>query len=74
LGERFFYGRYNTKTKQHWSWRQEWGLELPDRLSEEALLQLLADRIVTILEKGAEPLPAYVPPGYLGEKTEWHNG
>ena len=34
--------------------RQEWGLELPDTLSEEALLQLLADRIVTILERGAE--------------------
>ena len=34
--------------------RQEWGLELPSTLSEEALLQLLADRIVMILEQGAE--------------------
>jgi hypothetical protein len=34
--------------------RQEWGLQLPETLSEEALLQLLADRIVSILEKGAE--------------------
>ncbi len=32
----------------------EWDLKLPETLSEEALLQLLADRIVTIMERGAE--------------------
>ncbi len=33
---------------------QDWDLRLPDTLSEEAILQLLADRIVTILERGPE--------------------
>lgn len=33
---------------------QDWGLLLPDTLSEEAILKLLADRIVTILERGPE--------------------
>ncbi len=32
----------------------DWGLLLPDTLSEEAILKLLADRIVTILERGPE--------------------
>lgn len=32
----------------------EWDLQLPETLNEEALLQLLADRIVTIMERGAE--------------------
>jgi len=34
--------------------RQDWDLELPSTISEEAILQLLAERIVTILERGAE--------------------
>ena len=34
--------------------QHDWELVLPTNLSEEALLQLLADRIVTILERGAE--------------------
>ena len=34
--------------------RDDWDLVLPDSLSEEAILQLLADRIVTVLERGAE--------------------
>ncbi len=33
---------------------QDWDLQLPDTLSEEALLRLLADRIVTVLERGPE--------------------
>jgi len=32
----------------------DWDLQLPDTLSEEAILRLLADRIVTILERGPE--------------------
>ncbi len=32
----------------------DWDLQLPDTLSEEAILRLLAARIVTILERGAE--------------------
>jgi hypothetical protein len=32
--------------------RQDWDLKLPDTLSEEALLQLLADKIVKIIEQG----------------------
>ena len=34
--------------------KDEWGLQLPETLSEEAILQLLADKIVTILERGPE--------------------
>lgn len=34
--------------------KTDWELQLPDTLSEEAILQLLADRIVTILERGSE--------------------
>ena len=34
--------------------QQDWDLTLPDSLSEEAILKLLADRVVTILERGAE--------------------
>jgi hypothetical protein len=34
--------------------KNDWGLQLPDTLSEEAILQLLAERIVTILERGSE--------------------
>ena len=34
--------------------RQDWDLQLPETISEEALLLLLAERIVTILERGAE--------------------
>ncbi len=32
----------------------EWGIQMPDSLSEEAILQLLADRVVVFLERGAE--------------------
>ena len=32
----------------------DWDLRLPDVLSEEAILQLLADRIVQVLERGPE--------------------
>jgi hypothetical protein len=34
--------------------RQDWDLKLPDTLSEEALLQLLADKVVSIIEQGPE--------------------
>jgi len=34
--------------------QNDWDLQLPDMLSEEAILKLLADRIVTILERGPE--------------------
>jgi len=34
--------------------QHDWELVLPGTLSEDALLQLLADRIVTILERGPE--------------------
>ncbi len=33
---------------------KDWDLRLPDTLTEEAILQLLADRIVTVLERGPE--------------------
>jgi len=32
----------------------DWDLQLPETLSEEAILKLLADRIVTVLERGPE--------------------
>ena len=34
--------------------QQEWGLQIPDTLSEEEILRLLADRVVSILEKGPD--------------------
>lgn len=34
--------------------QQDWGLRVPDHVSEEALLQLLADRVVVYLEKGPD--------------------
>ncbi len=34
--------------------QQDWGLQIPAQLSEEALLQLLADRVVIYLEKGPD--------------------
>ena len=34
--------------------KQDWDLQLPDTLSEEAILKLLADRVVTIMERGPE--------------------
>ncbi len=34
--------------------QQEWDLQLPETLSVEAILKLLADRIVTILERGPD--------------------
>lgn len=34
--------------------KEDWDLQLPDTLSEEAILLLLAERIVIILERGAE--------------------
>jgi aspartate/glutamate racemase len=34
--------------------QQDWDISLPDALSEEAILKLLADRVVLILERGAE--------------------
>ncbi len=33
---------------------QDWDLTLPDTLSEEAILKLLADQVVTVLERGPE--------------------
>lgn len=33
----------------------DWNLQLPPMLSEEALLQLLADRVAAIIKQGAEP-------------------
>ena len=33
---------------------QDWDLQLPDTLSEEVILKILADRIITILERGPE--------------------
>jgi hypothetical protein len=34
--------------------KEDWDLQLPDTLSEEAILKLLADRVVMILERGPE--------------------
>jgi len=34
--------------------KEDWDLQLPDTLSEETILRLLAERIVVILERGAE--------------------
>ncbi len=34
--------------------KDDWDLQLPDTLSEETILRLLAERIVVILERGAE--------------------
>ena len=34
--------------------KEDWDLQLPDILSEETILRLLAERIVVILERGAE--------------------
>lgn len=34
--------------------KNDWDLQLPETLSEEAILKLLADRIVTVLERGPE--------------------
>jgi len=34
--------------------KSDWDLQLPDSLSEEAILKLLADRVVLILERGPE--------------------
>jgi len=34
--------------------KDDWDLMLPDTLSEEAILKLLADRVVKILEQGPE--------------------
>lgn len=34
--------------------KEDWDLQLPDTLSEETILRLLAERIVIILERGAE--------------------
>lgn len=34
--------------------QHDWGIQLPEMLSEEAILKLLADRIVAILERGPE--------------------
>ena len=34
--------------------QQEWGLQIPDTLSEEEILRLLADKVVSILEKGPD--------------------
>jgi hypothetical protein len=32
----------------------DWDLELPNTLSEEVILQLLADRLLTFIERGSE--------------------
>jgi hypothetical protein len=32
--------------------QQEWGLQLPATVTEEELLRLLADKLITIIEKG----------------------
>ena len=34
--------------------QSDWELRLPDTLSEEAILKLLAERIVLVLERGPE--------------------
>ena len=34
--------------------KQDWDLQLPDAVSEEAILRALADRVVVVLERGAE--------------------
>ncbi len=33
---------------------QDWDLKLPDTLSEDAILKLLADRVILVLERGPE--------------------
>jgi len=34
--------------------KRDWDLQLPEALSEEAILRLLADRVVQVLERGPE--------------------
>jgi hypothetical protein len=34
--------------------QSDWGIQIPDTLSEDAILQLLAERVVLFLERGAE--------------------
>jgi hypothetical protein len=34
--------------------KEDWDLQIPETLSEEAILKLLADRVVLILERGPE--------------------
>jgi hypothetical protein len=34
--------------------QQEWGLSLPDHVSEEEILQLLAEKITVVIAKGPE--------------------
>ena len=34
--------------------QQDWGLQIPDTLSEEEILKKLADRVAQLTEKGAE--------------------
>ncbi len=34
--------------------KEDWDLQLPETLSEEAVLKILADRIVAVLERGPE--------------------
>ena len=34
--------------------QRDWGLQLPDQLSEEAIFHLLAQKIVGVLERGPE--------------------
>jgi hypothetical protein len=44
----------NTLQQVALSLKEDWDLPIPDSLSEEAILQLLADRVVTYLEKGPD--------------------
>jgi len=34
--------------------QQEWGMQLPDNISEEEILRLLAERVVVLLQMGAD--------------------
>ena len=34
--------------------QSDWDIQLPERLTEEAILQLLAEKIVAVLERGPE--------------------
>jgi hypothetical protein len=44
----------NTLQETAQALQHDWQLQLPETLSEEAILKLLADRIVTILERGPD--------------------
>jgi len=44
----------NTLREAAFALKRDWDLQLPETLSEEAILKMLADKVVQILERGPE--------------------